>query len=263
MKRIVSADNPRFKSLLKLTQSSRERKQSGLSVLDGVHLIAAYREHVGMPAELVLSDSGADNAEIQGLLTAMAPLEPVILSEKLFGQLSTVATSTGILAAVKTPRPPALPEKIGACVMLEDIQDPGNLGSILRSAAAAGMEQIFLSTTSVHAWSPRVLRAGMGAHFMLKIYEQCDLAALIAGFAGRVVATSQRGQGTLFGADLAGEVALLFGNEGAGLSPDLLAAAHETVAIPMPGGSESLNIAAAAAICLFERVRQQTAGKLA
>ena len=258
MKRIVSAENPRFKSLLRLAQSSRERKKRGLSVLDGVHLVAAYREHVGTPSELVLSESGADNAEVRELLAVMAPLEPVLLSEQLFSQLSTVATSTGILAAVETPRPPALPEKIGACVMLEDIQDPGNLGSILRSAAAAGMEHVLLSKTSVHAWSPRVLRAGMGAHFMLKIYEQCDLAALMAEFSGRVIAMSHRGKGSIFDADLSGGVALLFGNEGAGLSPEVLAAAHETAAIPMPGAAESLNIAAAAAICLFERVRQQT-----
>ncbi len=143
--------------------------------------------------------------------------------------------------------------------MLEDIQDPGNLGSILRSAAAAGMQHVFLSAHSVHAWSPRVLRAGMGAHFMLRIYEQCDLPALARGFKGKVIATSQRAKNSVFDADVAGNVAFVFGNEGAGMSAALAAAAHEVVAIPMPGNVESLNIAAAAAVCLFERVRQQHA----
>lgn len=261
MKRVVSADNPRFKSLLKLAQSSRERKKRGLSLLDGVHLVAAYREHVGLPSELIISDGGALNSEVRALVEAAAPLEPLLLSEQLFGQLSTVATSTGILATVATPRPPAPPATFGACVMLEDIQDPGNLGSILRSAAAAGVQHVFLSQTSVQAWSPRVLRAGMGAHFMLKMYEQVDLSAAIGDFKGRVIATSQRAPGSVFASDLTGDVAFLFGNEGAGLSPELLAAAHETVGIPMPGNAESLNIAAAAAVCLFERVRQQAGGR--
>ena len=257
MKRVMSADNARFKALLKLAESSRERKKHGLSLLDGVHLVAAYRQHVGMPEQIVVSDTGAANPEIQALLGAIAPLEPLLLSDVLFNRLSQVATSTGLLVAVRTPRPPVVPADIDACVMLEEIQDPGNLGSILRSAAAAGITQIYLSKDSVHAWSPRVLRAGMGAHFMLQIYEHCDLPELARAFTGMVIATSHRAKQTVYEADLAGKVALVFGNEGAGVSPALVAAAHALVAIPMPGNVESLNIAAAAAICLFERVRQR------
>ena len=262
MKRIVSAENPRFKALLKLAESSRERKKHGLSLLDGTHLVAAYREHVGLPVEVVVSESGATNPEVQAIVAAIEPLTPLLLPDQLFSRLSTVATPTGVLATVETPRPPAMPTKVGACIMLEDIQDPGNLGSLLRSAAAAGVEDVFLSRQSVHAWSPRVLRAGMGAHFMLRIYEQCDLGALIGDFKGRVIATNQRANQALFDVDVTGDVAFLLGNEGAGLSPALLAAAHEVVAIPMPGHAESLNIAAAAAVCLFERVRQRTARKI-
>lgn len=257
MKRIVSADNPRFKALLKLVESSRERKKAGLSVLDGVHLIAAYRQHVGPPVEMIVSDSGVKNAEVLQLINDIAPLVPLQLSDQLFHHLSTVATPTGVLATVETPRPPTIPAEIDVCVMLEDVQDPGNLGSLLRSAAAAGVGHVFLSKSSVHAWSPRVLRAGMGAHFMLRIYEQCDLAALMRVFKGRVIATSHRVKPTVFETDVTGHVALLFGNEGAGLSRELTEAAHEVVSIPMPGKAESLNIAAAAAVCLFERVRQQ------
>ena len=145
--------------------------------------------------------------------------------------------------------------------MLFRSQDPGNLGSLLRSAAAAGIHQVFLSKSSVHAWSPRVLRAGMGAHFMLNIYEQCELEPLMRTFKGRVIATSHHAKSSLYELDLTGKVALLFGNEGAGLSQELLAAAHSVASIPMPGKAESLNIAAAAAVCLFERVRQQRAAR--
>ena len=256
MKQITSADNPRFKALLKLAHSSRARREQECSLLDGIHLVAAYQQNVGLPAEIVISRSGLDNAEIQSLLNGSALREPLVLSDALFRQLSTVESPTGVLAAVTTPRPRAAPAEVGACVMLEDIQDPGNLGSILRTAAAAGIRQIFLSRHSVHAWSPRVLRAGMGAHFITEIYEQCDLLALAQGCKGTVIATSHRAQASIFEADLEGETAFMFGNEGAGLSPELAQAAHAVVAIPMQGRGESLNIAAAVAICLFERVRQ-------
>jgi TrmH family RNA methyltransferase len=146
-----------------------------------------------------------------------------------------------------------------ACVLLEGIQDPGNVGSILRTAAAAGVRHVLLSESSVHAWSPRVLRAGMGAHFMLEIHEQADLIAVATAFRGRVVAASRGAPRFLYECDLTGKVALLFGNEGGGLSRSLRAVAHDEVSIPMPGGSESLNVAAAVAVVLFERVRQLTA----
>jgi RNA methyltransferase, TrmH family len=260
MKRIISADNARYKALLKLAHSSRERRKAGLSLLDGIHLISAYRDHVGIPEQVAVSATAFERREVQDLLTAVQPLEALLLTDALFGALSTVETPTGVVAAVKTPRPPTIPGEIESCVMLEDIQDPGNLGSILRSAAAAGIKQVFLSKGSVHAWSPRVLRAGTGAHFMLQIFEQAALLALAHGFNGRVIATAQRAKKTIFGVDLTGRVALVLGNEGAGLSQALVNAAHEVVAVPMPGKIESLNVAAAAAICMFERVRQLQSG---
>jgi RNA methyltransferase, TrmH family len=252
---IRSADNPQFKALSKLVQSSRERKQAGLSVLDGTHLVEAYRAHVGLPERIVVNGSGLGNPEIRALLERMAALEPIVLGDTLFQKLSSVVTPTGIIAIIKTPRVQLDPQRIEACVMVEELQDPGNLGSILRSAAAAGMADVLLSRNSVHAWSPRVLRAAMGAHFLLRIHEDVDFAAAVRQFKGRVIATSQQGK-SLFEADLKGSVALVFGNEGGGISRGLLSAAHEIVAIPMPGKAESLNVAAAAAIFLFERVRQ-------
>lgn len=261
MKTITSADNPRFRVLLALLQSSRERRKAGLSLLDGVHLIKAYRDNLGLPEYMAVSRAGLENPEIADLLHGLGAVEIFALSDALFGRLSSVATPTGIIAAVKTPRARAIPDDPGACVLLEDIQDPGNLGSILRSAAAAGMREVFLSRHSVHSWSPRALRAGMGAHFMLSIFEDVDLAQFIRNYRGRVIATSGNARCSLFSADLTGKIGLLMGNEGNGLSRELLLAAHETIAIPMPGAAESLNVAAAAAVCLFERVRQLGSGK--
>ena len=257
---IRSADNPRFKALLKLVQSSRERKRAGLSVLDGAHLVTAYREHVGVPEELVVSATGSDDAEIRAIVAKAAPVEPVVLADSLFARLSSVVTPTGILGVVRTPRADPVPPRTGPCLLIEDLQDPGNLGSILRSAAAAGIPRVLLSTNAVQAWSPRVLRAAMGAHFLLRIHEGVDLLAAARGYEGRVIAAAAQAARTLFQEDLRGDVALVFGNEGGGLSAPLLAAAHASVAIPMPGGTESLNVAAAAAVCLFERVRQMNQG---
>ncbi len=256
MKTITSAENPRFRALLKLAQSSRERRNAGLSLLDGIHLVAAYAEHVGPPDEILLSRSGADSDEVRGLLASQGINDVLLLSDALFRQLSSVATPTGIIAVVPTPRV-AVPDRLsGPSVWLEDIQDPGNVGSILRSAAAAGIETVCLSRHSVHAWSPRVLRAGMGAHFALRIVEGVDLEVLAGCYSGMVVATAVNRGLPVFAADLRGDVALLFGNEGAGLSPELASLARQTVHIPMPGRAESLNVGAAAAVCLFERVRQ-------
>lgn len=256
LKLITSADNPRFRALLKLAQSSRERRTAGLSLLDGIHLASAYIEHVGAPREIVVSRGGAEQAEVEQLLHTVDAGQVLMFSDALFRQLSSVSTPTGVIAVVPTPRL-VLPKTLeGPAVWLEDLQDPGNVGSILRSAAAAGISTVCLSRHSVHAWSPRVLRAGMGAHFALNVFEGVDLAVVAQTYGGRILATGAGSGKSVFDADLTGDVALLFGNEGGGLSPTLSALAHETVFIPMPGQAESLNVAAAAAVCLFERVRQ-------
>lgn len=260
LRKISSSDNPRFRALLKLHHSSRERREAGRSLLDGSHLVSSYLQSGGTPEEVVVSASGLEDAEITGLI-ARSGVEPIVLSDGLFRELSPVTNPTGIVAVICTPRPQSLPEAPGACVMLENIQDPGNVGSILRSAAAAGVEDVYLSRHSVHAWSPRVLRAGMGAHFALRIYEGVDLAAVIGRYPGRVLVTARQGAQPIYAADLRGMVALVFGNEGAGVSDEIARLAHQTVAIPMPGIAESLNVAAAAAVCLFERVRQEQAAK--
>lgn len=259
LKTITSAGNARFRTLLGLAQSARERKISGLSLLDGVHLVASYVAHVGPPRELALSREGLGRPEVQQLLRQLDASTATVYGDALFRQLSSTASPTGIIAVVPTPRHEQ-PERLeGPCVWLEDIQDPGNVGSILRTAAAAGIPTVCLSRGSVHAWSPRVLRAGMGAHFSLRIIEGADLDALAANYQGRIIATRADGAQAVFKADLTGPVALVFGNEGAGLSPGWAARAHVVVSVPMPGRIESLNVAAAAAVCLFERVRQTAA----
>ena len=141
--------------------------------------------------------------------------------------------------------------------MLEDIQDPGNLGSLLRSAAAAGCDAIFLSKGCADVWSPKVLRAGMGGHFVLNIYEATDLLAVAAAFQGKLLAGALGAETSLYDCDLRGKLAFAVGNEGSGLSDSLKALSSQVITIPMLGKVESLNVAAAAAVCLFEATRQR------
>jgi TrmH family RNA methyltransferase len=259
LKRIESAANPRYRMLRRLIESSQARKRSGLSVLDGIHLVAAYVQQGGAPEQVVVSRAGAGHPEIEPLLHLAGSSETVVLSDALFESLSQVAAPSGIFAVVRTPRPEAVPRVSGPCVLLEGLQDPGNVGSILRTCAAAGIRQVLLSPACAHAWSPRVLRAGMGAHFALAIHEGVDLAGFARTYDGRLIATRLRAPRSLFDTPLLGNVGFLFGNEGAGLSGTLIRVAHAEVSIPMAEGAESLNVAAAAAVCLFERVRQMSA----
>ena len=253
---ITSTDNPRFRELTGLATSVRDRRQSGQALLDGVHLVETYQQRLGPPRLLVVSSSGRHRPEVAALLAACPSVESLEFSDALFRRLSTVDNPTGIVAVIDTPTRQANPADFGPCVLLEDIQDPGNLGSILRSTAAAGVRHVYLSAHCADLWSPKALRAGMGAHFFLECFAGVDLCGFAKTFPGRLIATHPQARQTVFQADLTGPLGLIFGNEGTGLSRALLDTVSTVVAIPMPGGTESLNLAAAAAVCLFERVRQ-------
>ncbi|MBL8383831.1 MAG: RNA methyltransferase [Burkholderiales bacterium] len=255
---ITSRDNPLYRRLKALGSSAQARKKEGLSVLDGAHLVEACLARGWRPELVAVGESALRRAEVARLAAGAGGDVPVF-ADALFESLSNVEHGAGILAAVRTPRA-ALPDAItGDCLFLEHLQDPGNMGSLLRSAAAAGVGLVVCSPRTVYAWSPKVLRAGQGAHFRLEIVEGVDLEAARARLRVPLLATTVHGGETLYGVDLAGPVAWLFGNEGAGVSPEMAARADRRVVIPMPGQSESLNVAAAGAVCLFEAVRQRRA----
>ena len=181
----------------------------------------------------------------------------------IFGEVSTLPAAVGVLAVIATPAP-ALPPSACFHLLLEDVQDPGNVGTMLRTAAAAGVEQVLLSKHCAFAWSPKVLRAGQGAHFLTTIVEDVDLVAWARAFRAPADAwwpRSRTAAPTSTRRRLPSRVAIAIGNEGAGLSAALLNEADARVTIPMPGGAESLNAAAAAAVVLFECVRQRRTGR--
>lgn len=257
LKLIRSRDNPRFKVLRELATSTRERRKAGLALLDGAHLISAYRASGGVPEQLILSEGASANPDAAQLSAGAADHGVLVLADALFNEVAQVATPAGIIALIRTPNPSSLPDIIERCVMLESIQDAGNIGSIMRSTAAAGIRTVLLSQGCAFAWSSKVLRAGMGAHFSLDIFDNADLAAAVQRLKGPLICTSGHARKSLYRTDLRGPLAWVFGNEGSGVSAELIAAAAEQVRIPMPGKTESLNVAAAAAICLFEQVRQR------
>jgi TrmH family RNA methyltransferase len=258
IKRIASRHNPSYKLLAKLASSSRARREDRAALFDGPHLVAALAASGGRAETLVASESGYRRDEVRRLFDDTPAAERLLLVDRLFDALAQVAAPTGILAVVRTPAPGPLPRALESCLLLETIQDPGNLGSILRTAVAAGVRQVFLGPGATFAWSPKVLRAGQGAHFFLTIHEDAPLVALAQRFTGSVVTTTPHAARAVFDLDLAaGPVAWIFGAEGAGVSAPLAAAASAQARIPMPGQAESLNVAAAVAVCLFEQVRQR------
>ena len=257
VKHISSRDNPFFKELLKLAASSRQRKKTGQTLLDGVHLLQAYLACGQQPQQLLVTAVALQDREVAALLEKCAGVPLAQFDDSLFAELTELKTPSGILALIAQPGPSQLPADSRFCLLLEDIQDPGNLGSMLRSAAAAGCDAVFLSQGCADAWSPRVLRAGMGGHFVLSIHESADLPAVAAAFRGPLLAASLHATTSLYDCDLRGKLAFAIGNEGAGLSESLLAVSRH-ITIPMPGKVESLNAAAAAAVCLFEAARQRS-----
>jgi TrmH family RNA methyltransferase len=250
---IASRQNPRFKALRKL---AGDPARSGLAIADGIHLVAACIDCGVAVQQLLVSESGMRNIEVSGLLAQGRNAECLYFSDALFREITGIVAPTGIAAVFAPPR---LDDSVlhGDAVLLEGVQDAGNVGTILRSAAAAGIVDVMLGPGCAGAWTMKVLRAAQGAHFSLRIRDQADLLAAVQSSAVRSVATVAREGQDLFQLDLSSPVLWLFGSEGAGLSPSLRAAAGAAVTIPLAGATESLNVAATAAVCLFEARRQR------
>jgi TrmH family RNA methyltransferase len=252
---LSSRANPRVRAWKSLQSDARERRRRRRVLLEGVHLVTTYIERVGAPRELIVSNTALANTEIATLAKRVG-LQPVIVSRAVFAAFANTENPAGIAAEVDLPG--GDPDLSGSrhCVLIEGVQDAGNLGAILRSAAAFGVDSVVIGSGSADPWSPKVLRAAMGGHFFLRIAEVSNLAPKMSEFSGLKVCTVPQGGKSLAQLDLTGPVAWIFGSEGGGISASLQESADVHVQIPMPGGTESLNVAAAAAICFYERSRQ-------
>jgi len=260
--RVESRHNERLRDVARLIASSRDRRKSGRCVLEGVHLVDVYFTRIGAPDTLVVLDDALARPEVADLVTRAPPSRTIVVSRNLFSELATLPADVALLAVVPTPKP-SVTAPGHFCLLLEDVQDPGNVGTMIRTAAAAGVDQVLLSRHCAFAWAPKVLRAAQGAHFLTTVVEAVDLAEWIVAFrrvGGRALATVVSNATPLYAADLRGRIAIVIGSEGAGVSPALLAEVDARLGIPMAEGSESLNAAAAAAVVLFEAVRQRSWG---
>jgi TrmH family RNA methyltransferase len=255
VKRIESRDNPFYKQIRKLAESGRERRKAGHMLLDGVHLVAACEQATGPVETLVVAASALTGGEIADFI---AGRDVVVIADALMRDLGLVESPSGLVAVAPIP-PAAAVDLEKDAILLDGVQDPGNVGTLLRTAAAAGIRQALLGPGCAAAWSPRVLRAGQGAQFALNIVEEADLTGFMAAYRGTTVATSLgTDASSLYEACWDGPLAWIFGSEGQGVRPELLVAAKLRVHIPMPGAVESLNVGAAAAVCLFEMVRRRS-----
>jgi TrmH family RNA methyltransferase len=261
MKSITSRDNAQYKELVKLAGSSQARRKAGRTLLDGVHLCEAYLQLRGLPLQCVVSEGALRNGEVEAIVREIEARHGHVLSlpDALFNAVSQVEHGVHLLFVVETPERIVTEALSQSAVLLDGVQDPGNVGSILRSAAAAGIKQVYCSAGTAFCWSPKVLRAAMGAHFVLDIYENVDLAQLVRGAKIATLATSGYATRRLYDVDLSQPVGWLFGHEGQGVADDLLSLATHQVVIPHLGQVESLNVAACAAVCFFEQVRQNQA----
>lgn len=259
MKSITSRDNAFYKDLVKLASSSQARRKAGRTLLDGVHLCQSWLDLRGAPAHCVVSDEALHNPEVAEIVGRVEGLHAHVtaLPDALFKTVSQVEHGVNLLFLVETPEPAAPAAMTVSAVLLDGVQDPGNVGSILRSAGAAGITQAFCSPGTAFCWSPKVLRAAMGAHFVLEIFENVDLPALVKSSNIAVLAMSGYAEQRLYDVDLRQPVAWLLGHEGQGVSDELMGLASHQVVIPHAGQVESLNVAAAAAVCFFEQLRQR------
>ncbi len=272
---ISSSSNPKWRHLRELLESARERRRSGQTVLEGWHLLDAWlatgrpirqlvipqrtlQQLAGVPASD--GDDIDESVEHSSPVQVAANAHWLILDDRLFGELDLLPSPSPVLAVVDIPQR-ALPARLGEggdIIVLDRVQDPGNVGAILRTAAAAGVQTLLTTPGTAACWAPKVLRAGMGGHFVLDIVENVAPEALQALAAHLPLAgTVLQGGQSLYGTDLRSPLAWVFGNEGEGIAPALQERLGLRLTIPQAAGVESLNVAASAAVCLFEQRRQR------
>ena len=249
---ITSRDNPLLVRLRKLAHDGAAYRRLGQLWLEGEHLCSALRSHGGVAELALLSDAAWQDPGLRAL--AATAQKVVLVPAPLFAAISGLPSPGAIGFVLALPAPPAIDPRL-ASVVLDRLQDAGNVGSILRSAAAFGVRQVLALKGTAALWSPKVVRAAMGAHFGLRLIESLDEVEL-AALAVPLVATSSHGGADLNGAPLPRPCAWVLGHEGQGISASLLARCALQVRIAQPGGEESLNVAAAAAVCLYESARR-------
>jgi RNA methyltransferase, TrmH family len=257
---ISSIANDKIKLVRALQAQRRSREKEQLFVLEGVRLLEEAL-HAHAAVQLILHTDTLDargRAVINQLARLGATVEAV--TPAVMAAASTEQTPAGLLAVVPfTPAVCPPPAELSFALVLDRLSDPGNLGTVLRTADAAGVQAVFLAPGTVDAYNPKVVRAAMGAHFHLPILS-ATWAELAERLAGLKVWLAEAREGQPYPqVNWQGPSALLIGSEAEGPSPEALKFTNRRVRIPMPGRAESLNAAVAAGILMFEVARQRSA----
>ena len=269
---ITSKENPLIKELRLLrstgSKGQKARIASGQALVEGIHLVQTW---VGDPmlTALLTSEVGFRNPEIAEAIYSHVEVCPDTriyqLDAALWDLLSDLANAPHIAGLLHLPKscvtpPQSISTLAGDVLILDRIQDAGNVGSILRTAAAAGFTQVIAVSGCAHLWSSKVVRAGMGAHRLLDLYEGWSTQQVLSAVTAPLMAATADGSKDIFSLtkELMHPVAWLMGSEGQGVSVEFLAQA-KGVSIPIDPRVESLNVSTAAAICLFETVRARRA----
>jgi RNA methyltransferase, TrmH family len=254
VKPITSRDNPLLVKLRKLGGDPAAYRKLGEVWIEGEHLCTAFAHRGGVPHHAVITESAWEQPALREL--ALRAEQVAIVPGPLMAASSSLESPPplGFVVPWAGPRSPR-PEQ--PTVVLDRLQDAGNVGTILRTASAFGFAQVIALKGTAALWSPKVLRAGMGAHFKLELVEAGSVADLDA-LGVPLLATSSHAKAELPATRLPWPCAWVLGHEGQGISEGLLERCSATVSIPQPGGEESLNVASAAAVCLYESLRQRS-----
>ncbi len=253
VKQITSRDNPLLQRLRKLATEPGAYRKLGEVWIEGEHLCAAFVQRGGQPAQAVVTEAAWHAPELRALASRASSI--AVIPASLMAGISTLESSAPLGFVVASPSESVIDAR-AASIVLDRLQDAGNVGNILRSASAFGFVQVIALKGTVALWSPKVLRAGMGAHFGLRLIELADEDAL-AALGVPMLATSSHARRTIHEVALPWPCAWVVGHEGQGVSAALLHRCAESLCIPQPGGEESLNVAAAAAVCFYESTRQR------
>lgn len=255
---IASPANPSFKAWLRLATHPREARAQHRALAEGLHLAQAALD-AGTPVEAVLVRQRTHGDEVERLAAAAtaAGARRFELVPALYDRISPVEHGVGLMLVISVPQYRLPKSAQGDMLYLDGVQDPGNVGALLRTAAAAGIGDVLASPATAALWAPKTLRAGQGAHFRLHLHEHVAPGSLMEVLQGSWIGADARQGEPLWTVPLpAGAVGWVFGGEGAGLSDAARAVCQRMVSIPVEAAVESLNVGAAAAVCLFERRRR-------
>ena len=237
---ITSQDNARIVEITKLSQK-KYRRQSHRYVIEGARLVRDAIEHGAKVIAVYVAESKESEFNFDG---------QIVVADRVFNKIADTVNSQGVLAVVQTSDV-ELVKPTGNCLVLDGLQDPGNVGTLIRTAAACGFTDVY-AVSSVDLYSPKVLRAAMSAHFCVRLHELDDIVSAFELLSGVEVVCADMGGSSVFEAEFSAQTALVLGNEGNGLTGYSKTHAARTLALPMEGGFESLNVAVAGSVVMYQ-----------